>query len=151
MIYCIPQTYEIGTIDFIEMISEQNITNPKFFPVFKNSFKGKCTIEVYSREGNSIPHFHITSTDGLFSCCICLFDNRFFNHGKHRDILAKKDWKILDDWMRKPNEKDNTKSNWEYAKYLWIQQNGYDYKLNKESIDDTSQPDYTEIKPYKEK
>lgn len=151
MIFYLPQSYEVGTIDFLELIYEQNIDSPKLFPTFKNSFKGKCVIEVYGREGNSIPHFHITSTDNLFSCCICLFENKFFVHGKHRDTLNKKDWKVLDTWLRQTNSKDNTKTNWEYAKFIWIQQNSDNYRLNRKTINDYEQPDYTIIKPYKEK
>ena len=44
-----------------------------------------------------MPHFHIISNDKSFECCICIFDNRFFNHGKHQGILTRKDWKILDE------------------------------------------------------
>ena len=149
MFFMLERHYEIGTINFMEIFLEQNIDSVKYFPVFKNSFKGKCIIEIYGDEGSFMPHFHITSNDGKFSCCVCLFDNMFFNHGTHQSILHKKDWKVLDEWMRKPNHKDPNITNWQFAKQLWIYHNGSDYKNNKDFVDDATQPDYATIKSYK--
>ena len=140
------RSYLIGTIDFGENLNESNVGTQKSFPQFKNSFSGKCTIEIYSSEGEHIPHFHIEATDRSFSCCICIFDNRFFNHGKHKDVLARKDWKVLDEWMRKDNTKNKSMSNWEYIATTWDNIYGQDNYGNM-----TEQPDYTIIKPYKEK
>lgn len=142
--------YRIGEIEdlslgFVYSLSETNITDKKYFPVFPNSFRGKCTIEVYGNEGSNIPHFHITSIDRKFSCCIQLFDNRFFTHGTHKDILHKKDWEILDAWLRTENKRNSDNSNWKEAKEIW-QYLYSDYRFN-----DYEQPDYTTIKLYKEK
>ena len=139
----------IGTIDFMEIITEQKVEDNKLFPVFKNSFKGKCVIEVYGKEGSNMPHFHITSVDKKFSCCICIFDNRFFNHGKHKGLLHKKDWKILDEWMRQKNSKYPNITNWEYTKQIWEDYNDKTYKNNDVELDYDNQPDYTTIKSYK--
>ena len=141
----------IGTIEFGENLSEQVIGNKKNIPIFKNSFKGKCVIEIYGYEGNSMPHFHITSVDKKFSCCICIFDNRFFTHGKHKDVLARKDWKVLDEWMRKDNDDNKDETNWERIVEVWNMSNGTNYKNNDIELDYDNQPDYTTIKPYKEK
>ena len=139
----------IGTIDFGEnLLNEVNVEDKNKFPRFKKSFSGKCTIEVYGSEGEYMPHFHIISNDKSFECCICIFDNRFFNHGKHQGILARKDWKILDEWMSKDNsrfkDKYNVKSNWDAIVSMWKQLNGEN--INIKTIE---QPDYTTIKPYK--
>lgn len=139
----------IGTIDFGEdLINEVNVEEKNRFPQFKKSFSGKCTIEVYGKEGEHMPHFHIIATDKSFECCICIFDNRFFNHGKHQDILARKDWKVLDDWMRKDNNKymKNGGNNWESIVKVWKLLNDSNNKIDS---DKTIQPDYTTIKPYK--
>lgn len=151
MIYEIERRYEIGTINFDYVLSEQNIGNKNSMPIFKNSFKGKCLIEVYGKEGSNMPHFHITSYDKKFSCCICIFDNRFFNHGIHKDVLARKDWKTLDEWMRQPNTEFSDKTNWQYAVDIWNMANDESYKNNDIELDYDNQPDYTTIKPYRER
>ncbi len=140
------RSYLIGEIDFgINSLNETNVGTKSSFPQFKNSFSGKCTIEIYSSEGENIPHFHIEVVDGSFSCCICIFENRFFTHGKHKDVLVRKDWKTLDDWMRKTSGKDKSKNNWEYMATVW------DSIYGQNNYDTIDQPDYTTIKPYKEK
>lgn len=139
-------SYMIGELDFdILLINEVNIDKNKYFPTFPNSFKGKCYIEIYGFEGENIPHFHITSVDGKFSCCIQLFDNRFFTHGKHLDTLHKKDWEKLDSWLRLKNHINNDLTNWEYAKSIWMD------LYNTEKYKSKIQPDYTTIESYKEK
>lgn len=140
----------IGEIDFSEnLLNEVNVEDKNKFPQFKKSFSGKCTIEVYGSEGENVPHFHIEAADKSFSCCICIFDNRFFTHGKHKDILARKDWKTLDEWLRSRNSKyeNNTKikNNWDAIVFMWNQLNG---DTNSKMIE---QPDYTIIKLYKER
>lgn len=138
------RSYIVGEID-LEAINEIKITPNKYSPAFPNSFNGKCIIEVYGNEGENIPHFHITSIDKKFSCCVQLFDNRFFTHGKHTSILHKKDWEVLDSWLRLSNSKNLDNTNWEYAKFIWTRL----YK--RDEFKDKEQPDYTMIKPYKEK
>ena len=140
------RTYKVGEIYFsTDYLNEVNIGDKKAFPNFKNSFNGKCTIEVFGDEGEYIPHFHIKSIDRKFSCCIYIFDNRFFEHGKNNDTLNKKDWKILDTWLRNINTKYQDKTNWETIVMIWDSIYYTDY-----SNKDTPQPDYTTIKPYKE-
>lgn len=147
-IFHVRKTYVIGTINFDENLNEVTIGDSKSSLRFKNSFKGPCSVEIYDGEGINIPHFHIVSSDKKFNCCICIFDNRFFNHGKHQSILARKDWKILDEWMRKPNKNDRTVTNWDKMVDEW--KHLYDPK-GKLNLDYDNQPDYTTIKPYKEK
>ncbi len=141
----------IGEIDFGEVLNETNVEKKELFPKFKKSFSGKCTIEVYGREGEHVPHFHIISDDKSFECCICIFENRFFTHGKHKDVLARKDWKTLDDWMRKENilkKFKNVDTNWDSVVAIW---KGLNDDNNSIDADTVEQPDYTTIKPYKEK
>lgn len=147
-IFHIRKTYVIGTINFDENLNEVTIGDSKSSLRFKNSFKGQCSIEIYDNEGINMPHFHIVSSDKKFNCCICIFDNRFFNHGTHQSILHRKDWKILDEWMRKPNKDDKTVTNWIKMVDDWKQLYDPKGKLN---FDYDNQPDYTIIKPYKEK
>ena len=138
--------YIIGEIDFsTNYLNEINIGDNKTSPTFPNSFNGKCKVEVYNDEGKYIPHFHITFIDKKLSCCIYIFENRFFTHGIHKDILNKKDWKTLDAWLRAKHNRYPYYTNWEYIVYTW----NMIYNLSNDPKQ-LSQPDYTTIKPYKE-
>lgn len=139
------RSYLIGEIELPTSINEARVDDNYHSPIFPRSFKGKCKIEIFSREGENIPHFHITAINNKFSCCVQLFDNRFFVHGKHRDTLSKSDWKLLDLWLRDPNFKNISISNWNRAVELWSGA----YRDVSLKFDTENQPDYTTIKPYK--
>lgn len=135
----------IGTIELnFNILNEERTVGKNEFP---KSVKKECTILVNGIEGDHIPHLHIEGED--FSCCIQLFDNRFFTHGIHKDKLHKSDWKIFDKWMRQPNKKYRDKSNWEIAVKFWNDANGKGYLNNKVPLKIDEQPDYTTILPYK--
>lgn len=114
---------------------------------------GKVAIIVYSDEG-PVPHFHIEGND--FSCCVCIFDNRYFDHGIHQDILNRKQLKELDSFMREISKNDPYHTNWELCKLLWEVNNISDnsnigvalrYKLLYKHKN--KQPDYTKIDGYR--
>ena len=154
-------TYILGTINFPETINEMYIGKENSAPRFKHTFSGECYIEIRDDEGSSIPHIHITSKPNdyvdskgrkrTFKCCVQLFKNEFFTHGSKMDELHPKDWKVLDDWMRKPVSKDSPLSNWERAREIWFNKFDHDYLKNNEPLDTEHQPDYTTILPYKKK
>lgn len=142
MVFELDRFYRIGTIFLTNTLDESKISSES--PNFK-SINGKCFVDVYSKEGDYIPHFHITSADKKFSCCIELFRNRFFQHGKHKDVLIKKDWKVLDKWMRSANLGHKNFSNWDIARSMWDTFNGKKYKDNNNIIDFENQPDYSKM------
>ena len=49
--------------------------------------KGKCILEVRSREGRDVPHFHIIGKSKKFYCAVCLDTAKYFKHGKWVDEL----------------------------------------------------------------
>ena len=139
----------IGVIDnFIsEITTEANVGRIGITKI------GKVAINVYSGEG-PVPHFHIEGKD--FSCCVCIFDNRYFDHGIHQDTLNTKQLKELDSFMRDKSSLNEKLTNWEAAKFIWeaanIENNDdismvLRYKL--EYKNKTKQPDYTKLDGYK--
>ena len=114
---------------------------------------GKVAINVYAGEG-PVPHFHIEGND--FSCCVCIFDNRYFDHGTHQDTLNRKQLKELDSFMREISKNDPYRTNWELCKLLWEVNNvsdnsniGIVLRYNLEYKHKTKQPDYTKLNGYK--
>lgn len=139
----------IGFIDnFIsEVTTESNNRNMGVTTI------GKVAIIVYGDEG-PVPHFHIESKD--FNCCVCIFNNKYFDHGIHQDTLNRKQLKELDSFMRNKCSLEEKITNWEAVKILWVASNVtgnsnfgitlrykliYKYK--------NKQPDYTKLKGYK--
>ena len=149
MIHISKNKYTIGSIDdFVtNEIEEVTISTNEISKV------GVVKISVYGGEG-PVPHFHIEGKD--FSCCVCIFDNRYFDHGIHQDILNTKQLKELDRFMRDKSSINEKLTNWEAAKFIWeaanIENNDdismvLRYKL--EYKNKTKQPDYTKIDGYK--
>ena len=139
----------IGVIDnFIsEITTEANVGRIGITKI------GKVAINVYSGEG-PVPHFHIEGKD--FSCCVCIFDNRYFDHGIHQDILNTKQLKELDSFMRETSKNDPYRTNWELCKLFWEVNNvsnnsniGIVLRYKLEYKNKTKQPDYTKLDGYK--
>ena len=49
--------------------------------------KGKRILEVRSREGRDVPHFHIIGVSKKFYCAVCLDTAKYLKHGKWVDEL----------------------------------------------------------------
>lgn len=139
----------IGVIDnFIsEITTEANVGRIGITKI------GKVAINVYGGEG-PVPHFHIEGKD--FSCCVCIFDNRYFDHGIHQDILNTKQLKELDSFMRDKSSINEKLTNWEAAKFIWEAaniENNDDISMvlryNVEYKNKTKQPDYTKLDGYR--
>lgn len=131
---------DIGTITFYDFgINESTVASIKLRPIYVD-------IRVYTGEG-PIPHFHLVTRDKSFDCCICIFDNYYFNHGTHQSVLNSVQRKSLNDFLSSINNESSI-TNWESIRYAWILNNKYtdgrngDYPKN--------QPDYTEIRPFSE-
>lgn len=137
---------EIGKIDFMDFVEEaaESIVNIKG----KKKKFSKCIVYIGDNEGN-IPHFHVSSEDYKeFLCCIYIYDNRYFTHGKHKDEFENgHQRKILDKWLRQQSKYADNYSNWQYLKLMWNQYNPI--HAVPDTIDRQYQPNYTYIKSYK--
>jgi len=126
----------IGTIIFSNI--NEATTASKQIPV---------DILIYVGEG-PIPHFHMVSKDKSFDCCVCIFDNYYFNHGTHQSVLNTTQRKKLNEFLSSLNQESLSMTFWESIRFVWIINNKYTdgrrdhYPLN--------QPDYTEIRPFSE-
>jgi hypothetical protein len=107
---------------------------------------GICDIKVKGNEGY-IPHIHIENRRG-FECCICLLQCLYFTHKEKESKLDADQKVIFDTFMRSPNSKDDSLTNWQYALNLWVMQNDQsrtkldNFKKNN-NITNEIQPDYT--------
>lgn len=105
---------------------------------------GKIKIHVYENEG-TIPHFHIDSIDGKFKCCICIYDNKYFDHGKYQDKLTNNQAKALDQLLRsKLTIRNITQSIWDHIAFAWDIANSNN-PYNKQYENYTKQPNYSDI------
>lgn len=137
------EVFQIGTIDFSTAINEKEIgIRNRYNP---GGSIGVCKIEVYENEGQ-IPHFHITSIDKKFSCCVRIFDNHFFQHGKHQGALNSNQCVELDAWLRLPFKTMN-QTNWGAIATSWFVQNPYCRYPKEKQVD--IQPDYTTMTEFR--
>lgn len=105
---------------------------------------GKIKIRVYENEG-TIPHFHIDSLNDKFHCCICIYDNKYFDHGKYQDKLTNNQAKALDQLLRtKLTIRNVTQSVWDHIALAWELANG-DNPYNKQYENYTKQSNYSDI------
>lgn len=132
---------DIGTVIFYDFsINESTVASVKLRPIYVD-------IRVYAGEG-PVPHFHLVTKDRSFDCCICIFDNYYFNHGTHQSVLNSTQRKALNEFLSSINNESLHMTIWESIRYEWIVNNKYtdgrngDYPKN--------QPDYTEIRPFSE-
>lgn len=101
---------------------------------------GDYIIEMFSNEG-PIPHFHFINVhNNKINGCICLQENRYFNHGCHTAILNSKERKLLIEFLNQKMIKDI--SNYEYLCRRWNILN-VKYRFDFKDI-----PDYMEIKEW---
>lgn len=102
-------------------------------------------IRVYAGEG-PVPHFHIVNKSERFDCCVCIFDNYYFDHGTHQSVLSSVQRKTLNEFLSSPNHDSPYMTNWQNIRSIWIANNrdtdgrNGDYPLN--------QPDYTNIESF---
>lgn len=105
---------------------------------------GVCTAYVYPGEG-PVPHFHLVSKEK--EICICLYEPKYFSHGKHKlnpkDRLNNVQREVLNNWMKMANYGDDRLTNWEMLVANWKNNNPdnkrYNIRFPKE------QPDYNNL------
>lgn len=111
--------------------------------------EGNVTVVVKSREGFSVPHFHIIYNGTSLETCICIYENKFFNHNNHTSkILMNQNCRLLDEWLSSRYTgsyfpKDSVYTNWEAIEQVYRDTNGSKYQKGEKS-----KPDYTTILPY---
>lgn len=80
-------------------------------------------IAVGSNEGNNVPHFHVfwnknDKDSWINSACLYMKENRYFDHGKHREFLNRKEFNAVVNLLQSPHPGGKL-SNWEFLIYLW--------------------------------
>lgn len=99
---------------------------------------GNIDIYVYGKEGKYIPHFHLIGNN--LNCCICIYDNKYFSHGVHKDKINSKTKKILNGFLKEKNKTIVEYSNWQVIGLFFDISNQTNY-FNKK----LKQPDYTKL------
>lgn len=134
----------LGIISFDDAVNEASLGETSFTVI------GNCVIKIDSGEGQ-IPHFHIFGLDTKFLCCVCIYENMYFSHGKYTDTFpGNKQCKQLDKWLNKKATLYDAgdRTNWEFIRDTWEDSNPN--CLFPESRKIKFQPDYTTIRKYKE-
>lgn len=109
---------------------------------------GLCKVYVHGDEG-MIPHFHIENNESN-DICVCISESKYFKHGKYKDTFpSNKQTKMLDYWLRQPNNVDTDKSNWEMCILAWKLENPDWIIKNKHIKFPTKQPDYSKLVNFK--
>jgi len=85
--------------------------------------EGNYEIWIYNREGDGIPHFHITNDEDGFSCCVKILECAYFKHSGKEDVLNTKLKKSLVSFLRRPHRKLKMYTNWEYLCACWDDNN----------------------------
>lgn len=101
--------------------------------------RGNCIMEVRSREGKNVPHFHIESRSKKFHCAVCLNEAKYFKHGIWTDELNNEQKDLLQEALLEKTK--NGKTVWESFVIHWNRsQEG-----SKNQVDLNNMPDYTKI------
>lgn len=111
-------------------------------------------VQIWNREGRNIPHVHVYSTDKShkktsLDACIQLVKPMYFQHGSHMDTLNAEQRKAFNDFMHSPHRHGKFSSNYEYAVFLWNDNNTHaEIELELDANGDVVIPDYTDIQAY---
>ena len=114
------------------------------------NFKGgkEVTIEVYSKEGDFIPHFHFYSKDKKIDGCLQIFKPEYFIHGKHTTILNNNYMKQMITYLSKYKYKPV--NNWQRIVLAWYDANRDGrfrpiLKVKDDPTDIANMPDYAKL------
>ena len=99
-----------------------------------------------------IPHVHVYSEVSGLDACIKLAEPMYFPYGPHVDILNESQRKMFNEFMHRPHRTGKFTSNYEYAVFLWNDNNSsHEIELKLDANGEVIIPDYSEIAGYKEK
>lgn len=81
-------------------------------------------IEIYSKEGDYIPHFHFYTKDNKIDGCMQIFKPEYFIHGRHKSILTNDQLKKLIEFLNtKEYEPVNDINKWQEIVLAWFGDN----------------------------
>ena len=123
---------EIGEIKF----SPYNVSVPNL---------GVCNIYVQA-EVYTVPHFHLTSTDGKTDITICLLEAKYFEHGGfNKKILSEEQLSML--MAKLINKNPGDLSLWESMLYAWnkVNTSRIPVKLIRGLVKNNMIPNYLEM------
>lgn len=115
---------------------------------------GEFEIQVWNREGGEVPHVHIYNDEprgkntGL-DACVQLEKSMYFPHGKHTGTMNASQRKEFNEFMHRPHRTGKFASNYEYAVFLWNDNNSsHEIELKLDANGEVIIPDYSEIAKY---
>ena len=103
---------------------------------------GKCKVEIYNNEPN-IPHFHLFNENNSFHTCICIYENKYYDHeGKYIDKLSPNQCIQLNEWMKNKVKRYSFKNTrWNSCSFAWEFMNREGEPLP-ENLIGVTQPNY---------
>lgn len=110
---------QVGFISFNdEVLNEFEVTTNH--SRFRPKKIGECKVQVYGPNEGQIPHFHIEGIGNNFDYCVRVYDNHFFQHGNHRDVLNSYQYRQLHEWLQQINDKSLVPTtNWQAIVFGW--------------------------------
>ena len=111
--------------------------------ILLDEYIGEVTIRVYEND-NAYPHFHLENKDKSFDCCVCIYEAKYFDHGRHDRRLNSQQKKQLDEFLRSKHENPHINyTYWEYIAFMW--ENGNKDKPGCRHYKTDIQPDYAKM------
>lgn len=110
---------------------------------------GEFEVQVWCKEASAIPHMHVYSEEPELDACIKLAEPMYFPYGPHVDILNESQRKEFNEFMHRPHRTGKFASNYEYAVFLWNDNNSsHEIELKLDANGEVIIPDYSEIAKY---
>ena len=115
-----------------------------YYGKHKGDRRGK--VEIRTKEGDYIPHLHITCKELGGKICLCMDKAEYFTHNNEfpDKFNSNKSKKLFNSWLDKPYEKSTNITNWQFLRNRWNLSHKYSH--NKKSlISNINHPDYSNL------
>jgi len=110
---------------------------------------GEFEVQVWCKETSDVPHVHVYSEASGLNACIRLDTPMYFPYDGHVDTLNASQRKEFNEFMHSPHRTGKFASNYEYAVFLWNDNNSsHEIELKRDAAEQVIIPDYSEIVKY---
>ena len=118
----------------------------RYYDLYDNSRKHKCigTIELRTREGENLKHYHIKSPTLGGNICVCIDKPMYYKHDIWKDhFKGNKEIKMFMDFL--DSKHPSGKSYFEFFVNRWNEDKKSQKKFNSIISDDIERPNYLKL------